>query len=80
MVTYYQSWLELSKKSTFLRWPPFLNIARKRKDESDKQYPPTSSRVSNQATKERTSKLRGIILPLFISGKSDLFRPRLIYL
>jgi len=45
---------EISNESTFLILCPFPIIPRKRKDECNKQYPQTSHRVSNQATKERT--------------------------
>ncbi len=57
----FKLWLELSKGSTFLLWLPFPIIPRKYKDESDKQYPKTSCKVSNQTTKERTRKREGVI-------------------
>ncbi len=64
-----ESELDLSKRSTFLLWSPFLITPRKHKDEYDKQCTQTSCRVSNQATKERTRKIRGIIFPLFYFNK-----------
>ena len=67
-----QKEFELSKRSNFLLWSPFLITPRKYKDESNKQCPETSCRISNQATKERTRKIRGIILFLFLFFQNHL--------